>query len=151
MTKLTIGRINFAPLSAPLSRFTIGYESLFDEILRMQDTQTNQSNYPPYNIVKYSENEYSIEFAVAGFDYSDIDVSIEGDVLTIIGEKIPTTAATDYLYRGISQRSFERKFTLGSYLEVKDAVVKNGMLTVKLERIVPDALKPRKIAITSGD
>ena len=151
MTKLTVGRIDFAPLSAPLARFTIGYESLFDEMLRMQDTQTNQSNYPPYNIVKYNENEYSIEFAVSGFDYSDIDISIEGDVLTIVGDKIPTTATVDYLYRGISQRSFERKFTLGSYLEIKDAIVKIGMLTVKLERIVPDALKPRKIAITSGD
>ena len=120
-------------------------------MLRMQDSQLNQSNYPPYNIVKHNENEYSIEFAVAGFDYSEVDVSIEGDVLTIVGDKISTTSTCDYLYKGISQRSFERKFALGSYLEVKDAIVKNGMLTVKLERIVPDALKPRKIAITSGD
>jgi len=151
MTKLAIGRIDFAPLSAPLSRFTVGYESLFDEILRMQDAQTNQSNYPPYNIVKYNENEYAIEFAVAGFDYSDIDVSVEGDILTIIGEKAVVTNESAYLYHGISQRSFERRFTLGSYLVVVDAVVKNGMLRIKLERVVPDALKPRKIAITSGD
>jgi molecular chaperone IbpA len=151
MTKLTVGRIDFTPLSAPLSRFTVGYESLFDEILRMQDTQTNQSNYPPYNIVKYNENEYAIEFAVAGFDYSDIDVSVEGDILTIIGEKAVVTNESAYLYHGISQRSFERRFTLGSYLVVVDAVVKNGMLRIKLERVVPDALKPRKIAITSGD
>lgn len=147
MTNLTLSRLDLAPFS----KFTIGCEDFFNEILRMHESNSNASNYPPYNIIRYDTNEYSIEIAVAGFDYSEIDVSVENNMLTVSGDKSTDRKEIEYLYRGISARSFKRTFTLGDYVVVKDAVVKNGMLNIKLERIVPDALKPRKIAITSGD
>jgi len=144
---LTLGRIDFAPLT----RFVVGFDDMFDEIMRVQESQANQSNYPPYNIIRYDNNDYAIELAIAGFAYSDIDISVEGNILVISGEKSQDKPAGEYIYKGISQRGFRRTFTLGNYNIVKDAIVKNGMLTVKIERIIPESMKPKKIAITSGD
>lgn len=143
---LTLGRIDFGPMH----KFAVGFDDFFETMSRLQET-SNQTNYPPYNIVKYSSDDYAIEFAVAGFDYNDIDISMSGSNLTVTGQKKDVDSQVEYLYRGISSRSFTRTLTLGDYLVVKDAVVKNGMLYIKLERIVPETLKARKIAITSGD
>ena len=144
---LTLGRIDFSPLT----KFVVGFDDMFDEIMRVQELQASQSNYPPYNIIKYDANTYAIELAVAGFDYSEIDVSVEGNILVISGDKNQEKTTGEYIYKGISQRGFRKTFTLGNYNIVKDAIVKNGMLTVKIERIVPESMKPKKIAITSGD
>lgn len=145
---LPMGRIDFSPLT----KFSVGFDDMFESLLRVHDMQSGQTNYPPYNIVKYSNDEYAIEFAVAGFAYADIDVSIEGNSLTIEGDKRADKAENvEYLHRGISNRGFKRNFSLGDHLIVKDAIVKNGMLTINLARIVPEGLRPRKIAITSGD
>ena len=147
MTPLTLGRIDFGPMT----KFTVGFDDFIETMTRMQESSPTNANYPPYNIVKYSSDDYSIEFAVAGFDYSDIDVSMSGSNLTVTGKKKEVEAKIEYLYRGISSRSFTRTLTLGDYLVVKDAIVKNGMLNIRLERIVPETHKTRKIAITSGD
>jgi len=134
-------------------KHTVGFDEFFQAAARMQES-SNQTNYPPYNIVKYDSDNYAIEFAVAGFDFNDIDITMSGSNLTVTGKKkddYDVESQVEYLHRGISSRSFTRTLTLGDYLVVKDAVVKNGMLNIRLERIVPEALKTRKIAITSGD
>jgi molecular chaperone IbpA len=144
---LTIGRIDLAPLT----RFSIGFDEVFEQLARTHEQLSNtQMNYPPYNIIKYGPNQFAIEIAVAGFDLEEIDISVEDNNLTVAGEKSANTEEFTYVHKGISTRSFKRTWPLGEHVEVKDAVIKNGMLTVKLERIVPDSMKPRKVAITSA-
>lgn len=143
---LTIGRIDLTPFT----RFTVGFDEIFEQLARSHEQLNNTSvNYPPYNIIKNSPNQYSLEFAVAGFDLDEIDISVEGNKLTIIGDKLESTNEVNYIYKGISTRSFKRTIPLGDHVVVKDAVIKNGMLTIHLEREIPDALKARKIAITA--
>ena len=130
---------------AHMNRALVG----FDRILNDRFFQGNQNgNYPPHNIVKYSENNYGIEIAVAGFSKEDINVSIDQDQLTVTGTK--STDANDtkeYLHRGLAARDFQQTYTLAEYMEVKGAEVKDGMLIISIERIVPEALKPRQIEI----
>lgn len=141
-----VGRIDFGPLN----RFTVGLDDMFDDLARMTLHSQQESNYPPYNIIKYNEDSFAIEVAVAGFDQSEIDVNVEHNHLTITGNRSDRTAVeSTYVHRGISARNFTKTFTLGNYIEVNGATIKNGMLTVSLTRIVPEALKPRKISITS--
>lgn len=143
---LTIGRIDFTPLT----RFTVGFDEIFEQLARSHEQLSNNSvNYPPYNIVKYDANNYALEIAVAGFSIDEIDIGIEGNNLTIIGEKTSEAKEVTYIYKGISTRSFKRTIPLGDHIIVKDAIIMNGMLTIKLEREIPEALKPRKIAITA--
>lgn len=144
---LTIGRIDFSPLT----RFTVGFDDVFEQLARTHDQISNQVNYPPYNIIKYGPNQFAIEIAVAGFDLEEIDIDVEGHNLTITGEKNPENKEEGtYVHKGISTRSFKRSWPLGENVEVKGAVIKNGMLTINLERIVPESMQPRKIAITSA-
>lgn len=135
---------------APFNRLVVGFDELFDQLARSYASSTSETNYPPYNIIKFGQHEYAVEFAVAGFDIDEIEIQLEGNTLTIIGEKAKKEAETQYLYKGISARSFRRTLPLGEHIEVRDAVIKNGMLTIKLERVVPESMKPRKIAITSS-
>ena len=132
-----------------IHRFGIGFDSMFDELLRNTTQQTQ--NYPPYNIVKLGEDRFDIEVAVAGFREGDVNVTLEKNVLIISGQPTETLEDLDrhveYLYRGISGREFERLFTLAEHVEVINAAMKNGILTVSLERKVPEAQKPRLIAI----
>lgn len=144
--QLTIGRIDFSPLT----RFTVGFDEIFEQLARSHEQLNNNSvNYPPYNIVKYDANNYALEIAVAGFSIDEIDIGVEGNNLTITGEKAAKTDEVTYIYKGISTRSFKRTIPLGDHIIVKDAIIMNGMLTIKLEREIPEALKPRKIAITA--
>lgn len=144
--QLTIGRIDFSPFA----RFTVGFDKIFDQLSRSQEQLSgNQVNYPPYNIIKYDTNNYALEIAVAGFSLDEIDVGVEGNTLTVSGTKESKNDEVTYLYKGISTRSFSRNIPLGDHIIVKDAVINNGMLTIKLEREIPEAMKPRKIAITS--
>lgn len=143
---LTIGRIDFSPFT----RFTVGFDEVFDALSRTHEQlNSNTANYPPYNILRYDANNYAIEIAVAGFELDEIDVGVEGNYLSITGHKVDKKDSVDYIYKGISTRSFKRTIPLGEHIMVKDAVIKNGMLTIKLEREVPEAMKPRKIAITA--
>jgi molecular chaperone IbpA len=144
--QLTIGRIDFSPLT----RFTVGFDEIFEQLARSHEQLNNNSvNYPPYNIVKYDANNYALEIAVAGFSIDEIDIGVEGNNLTITGEKSSKPDEVTYIYKGISTRSFKRTIPLGDHIIVKDAIIMNGMLTIKLEREIPEALKPRKIAITA--
>jgi len=126
-----------------IHKFGIGFDSMFDELNRIQNQQTN---YPPYNIVKISEDNFLIEIAVAGFARDEIDIQLENRVLTVRGTK--TASAHDYLHKGISDRDFVRNFTLAEHVEVNHAVQKDGILTINLERIIPEEKKPKTIAIT---
>ena len=144
--QLTLGRIDFSPFN----RFTVGFDEIFEQLARSHEQlSSNTINYPPYNIIKYDNNQYALEIAVAGFDIEEIDIGVEGSNLTISGEKSAKNDNVTYIYKGISTRSFKRTIPLGEYIVVKDAVIKNGMLTIKLERELPESMKPRKIAITS--
>ena len=131
-----------------LHKFGIGFDSMFDELMRVTAQQTN-SNYPPHNVIKTGENTVTIEVAVAGFAEGEIDISLEKRVLTIAGaRKTEENAAYEYLHRGISSRDFRHTFTLAEHVEVKNASIRNGILSVYLERQVPEEAKPKSIAIT---
>jgi molecular chaperone IbpA len=134
-----------------IHKFAVGFDNIFDEILRVQAQQTNQ-NYPPYNIVKHNEDKFVIELAVAGFREGDINITVDKNVLTIEGQQIESLDELEkqyeYVHRGISSRNFTRTFTLADHVEVVGAKSENGILSIALERVVPEELKPKKIAIT---
>ena len=130
---------------AQINRALVGFDRVFND----RFFQGNQNgNYPPHNIVKYSENEYGIEIAVAGFAKEDITVEVDQDQLTVTGTKsIDLNDTKEYLHRGLAARDFQQTYTLAEYMEVKGAEVEDGMLKIAIERIVPEALKPRTIEI----
>lgn len=132
----------------PFYRNTVGLDRLFDRIVSQVDSAA-ATNYPPYNIEKVAENFYDIVVAVSGFKKNEITVEVEGDQLTIRGEK-PATAEPDpeYLHRGLAFRDFERRFTLAEHMEVINAEVQNGLLTVQIERKIPESARAKKITIS---
>ena len=140
------GTLTLRSLDIPsIHKFAVGFDSVFDELLR---TTAQTTNYPPYNIVKHSEDQFAIELAVAGFKDGDIDVQVERNQLTVTGEQaVDLDKPVEYLHRGISARSFTRTWTLADYVEVTGAKSENGILTINLERIVPEEQKPKKIEI----
>jgi molecular chaperone IbpA len=127
---------------AQINRALVGFDRYFNN----QFSSTN-GNYPPHNIVKYDDTHYGIEVAVAGFAKEEITVEVDQDQLMITGKKSSTNTDVEYLHRGLAARDFEQTFTLAEYMEVKGAEVKDGMLKISIERIVPEALKPRQIEI----
>jgi molecular chaperone IbpA len=132
----------------PLWRSTVGFDRLFDLIddsLRL----AGEDNYPPYNIERAGEDEYRISLALAGFTPEEITVTAEQNVLTVEGRKAEK-GDHQYLYQGISARPFRRQFNLADYVEVKGASFENGLLRINLVRELPEAMKPRRIAIASG-
>ena len=129
-----------------LNRALIGFDRLFNDVERRFANQV-QTNYPPYNILKHDDDLFEIEIAVAGFDKEDISIEVDQNQLTIKGQRIKEEDVSMYLHRGLAARDFERTFTLAEHMEVGDAELTNGILRVKLTRIVPEALKPRLIAI----
>ena len=134
-----------------IHKFAVGFDGIFDELMRINAQQTN-TNYPPYNIVKHSEDAFAIELAVAGFREGDINITLEKNVLTIKGEQKVSLDEleknVEYVHHGISARNFDRIFTLADYVEVIGAKAENGILTVELERQVPEEQKPKTVAIT---
>ena len=134
-----------------IHKFGIGFDSILDELMRVNAQQAN-TNYPPYNIVKHSEDAFAIELAVAGFREGDINITLEKNVLTIKGEQKVSLDElekdVEYVHRGISARNFDRTFTLADYVEVIGAKAENGILTIELERQVPEEQKPKTVAIT---
>lgn len=131
-----------------LNRALIGFDTMFDQLERRFANQVS-NNYPPHNIIRTGENTYLIEVAVAGFAKNEVAVSLEDNELTIKGEKaeIDETAEIQYLHRGLASRNFTRVFPLAEHIKVQGAEIKDGILTVKLERIVPEELKPRIIEV----
>jgi molecular chaperone IbpA len=130
-----------------IHKFGIGFDSMIDELLRA--TAQQQSNYPPYNIIRNDEDHFTIEIAVAGFKQGEVDVTVEKNILTISGsQKDPTPENVEYLHRGISARDFVRNWTLAEHVEIVGAIMRDGILVLDLERKVPEDQKPKSIAIT---
>jgi molecular chaperone IbpA len=136
---------------APLYRSTVGFDRLFSMLDNVAGFDAG-STYPPYNIERTGENAYRITLAVAGFAENDISIEAKQNTLTIKGEKQAKTEEkkTEVLYQGIAARTFERVFQLAEHVEVKGAGLENGLLHVDLVRQVPEAMKPRRIAIGNG-
>lgn len=133
----------------PFYRNTVGIDSLFDRITRNLDLAANAGNYPPYDIVKTGDETYEIRVAAAGFHQDEIEVEVKDGQLIVHGShSAEVQPEVEYLHHGISNRSFIRTFQLSDYVEVKAAVMKDGVLTIKLEREIPEAMKPKKIAIS---
>lgn len=134
----------------PLYRSTVGYDrlaSLLDSAFR---SDASSYGYPPYDIEVVDDNHYAISLAVAGFSNDELSIDVERGVLSVRGEKKTDDKERQYLYQGIAARSFERKFNLAEYVEVKGARLNNGLLTIGLVRELPEAMKPRTIEIKSG-
>jgi len=133
---------------APLWRSTVGFDRLID-LIEDSVRWTGGDNYPPYNIERVGEDHYQIALALAGFTPDEITITAEQNLLTVEGRKAEK-GSHQYLYQGISSRPFRRTFNLADYVQVKGASFENGMLKVDLVREVPEAMKPRQIAINAG-
>jgi molecular chaperone IbpA len=136
---------------APFRRSTVGFDRLF-EMLENSTPAANSENYPPFDLLKVGENEYRIELAVAGFKPDEIDITAQQNVLIVTGRKTDETddRGSDYIYRGIANRSFERRFALADHIQVRGADLREGLLAIDLLREVPEAMKPKKIEIGGG-
>jgi molecular chaperone IbpA len=134
---------------APLWRSTVGFDRMID-LIEDSVRWAGNASYPPYNIERAGEDHYQISLALAGFTPDGISITAEQNVLTVEGRK-PDRGEHQYLYRGISSRPFRRTFNLADYVLVKGAAFENGMLKIDLVREVPDDMKPRQIAIQTGN
>ncbi len=148
---MTNSTLSLRSLDIPqLHRFGVGFDRMFDrveEILRANAQQ--HTNYPPYNIAQIDDNKFVIELAVAGFKQGEVTIEVKENQLTVEGKQAKLEDDTrEYLHLGISGRDFTRYFTLADYVEVTNAHQENGILTIELERIVPEGKKPKTIAIS---
>ena len=136
---------------APYRRSTVGFDRLFD-MLENSSFGNGGENYPPFDLIKLGDNEYRIELAVAGFKPDEIDITSQQNQLIVSGRKNEESGETgsDYIYRGIANRSFERRFALADHIQVKAADLKDGLLAIDLVREIPEAMKPKKIDIGSS-
>ncbi|MGL9773558.1 MAG: small heat shock chaperone IbpA [Sodalis sp. (in: enterobacteria)] len=130
---------------SPLYRSAIG----FDRLVNLLESGQSQGNggYPPYNVELVNENQYRIAIAVAGFAESELEITAHDNLLTVKGAHASDQSERNYLYQGIAERNFERKFQLAEHIEIKGAQLANGLLFIDLERVVPETLKPRRIEI----
>ncbi len=136
---------------APLYRSTIGFDRLVQLLDGVAGFNEDATTYPPYNIERTGETEYRITMAVAGFREDEIRIEVKESALSVRGEKKPEEKERQYLHRGIAQRSFERRFQLADYVEVIGADLKDGLLHIALTRNLPERMKPRTIAIGTGN
>ena len=136
---------------APFRRSTVGFDRLFD-MLENSSVGQAQENYPPFDLIKLGDNDYRIELAVAGFRPEEIDITAQQNVLIVSGRKTDESdeKGSDYIYRGIANRSFERRFALADHIQVRGADLKDGLLAIELVREIPESMKPRKIDIGGG-
>ncbi|MCA0904719.1 MULTISPECIES: Hsp20 family protein [Qipengyuania] len=132
--------------TTPYRRSTVGFDRLFD-LMERQARNAGGDNYPPFNIERRDDDEYRITLAVAGFRPEDLDITAQQNLLTIHGRKRDDQPEGDMLHVGIANRGFERRFDLADYVRVENADLKDGMLVIDLVREVPEAMKPKKIAI----
>tara|TARA_B100001123_G_C15012341_1_gene908076 strand:- start:239 stop:676 length:438 start_codon:yes stop_codon:yes gene_type:complete len=134
-----------------LRPFSVGFDSIFDEFDRMlESTERYSSNYPPYNIKRLNDTEYKIEVALAGYSKDDIEIELKDNTLTVRNKTTDKTIdekGNGVIHKGISTRQFERSFTISEDIKIKKAELKNGLLIIDLERIIPDEKKPRLIDI----
>ena len=134
-----------------LTPYAVGFDRIFDNLSRYVDNNATSTGFPPYNIRKEGDYNYVIELALAGFGKNDIEVEVADSTLSIRSTKKPldedVSSNEDTVYRGISYRKFERKFTLAEDVVVNEAKLENGMLILNLERVVPEEKKPRLIKV----
>lgn len=147
MTQLQIHTLDLPTFVNQIHRNAIGFDRMFDELNR-SFANSKSDNYPPHNVIRLDDQHHVIEIAVAGFAENEIDIELKDSVLTIRGEQVKKNEEFEYLHKGLSTRNFERTFRLADNTEVKGATIKNGILSIALEHIVPDEQKPKKIAIT---
>jgi molecular chaperone IbpA len=133
-----------------LTKFGIGFDNMFDELMRVS-AQQSSTNYPPYNIVQINDDEYTISLAVAGFGLDNLSVTKDKNFLIIEGKEYQSDSekiVPNYLHKGISNRDFRREFQLADHVEISNAHLELGILSVHLKREVPEEAKPKTIAIT---
>jgi molecular chaperone IbpA len=133
---------------SPLYRSVVG----FDRLASLLETAAadGASGYPPYNIERTDESNYRVDIAVAGFRPEELNVEVKENLLTVQGRKTANEEARTYLHRGLAERNFERRFQLADYMVVTDANLADGLLSIALKRELPEALKPRRVEITTG-
>ena len=136
---------------APLYRATVGFDQIADMMDRVLSNDVGQTTYPPYNIEKTADDAYRISIAVAGFSDQDLGVEVKEGQLIVSARKSEDDKERSFLHRGIATRAFERKFQLADHVRVSGAAHADGMLHIDLVREVPEALKPRRIEILSGN
>ncbi len=136
---------------SPLYRSAIGFDRMANLLDNISRTEQGQSSYPPYNIELTGEDQYRITMAVAGFTDAELNIEVKQNHLTVTGKKAADKDGRQFLHQGIAARNFERRFQLADYVRVHDASLENGLLHVDLVREVPDAMKPRTIAINTSD
>ena len=134
----------------PLNRFAVGFDRMQRQFEGMAHLDQAANAYPPYNIEVLGEDAYRITMAVAGFGLNDLEITAQDGQLTVTGRVERNDAEVEYLHRGIATRAFERRFELADHIKVSRADMDNGLLHIELEREVPEALKPRKIAIEAA-
>jgi molecular chaperone IbpA len=138
----------------PGSTWTVGFDSIFD---RLEKLNTQQSGYPPHNVVKHDDDRFEIAIAVAGFNEKDLSVEQDQNILTISSSDVepgyPTQDSEnknrEYIHKGIATRKFKKAFTLGEYIEVKEVALVNGILSVYLEKNIPEEKRPKSFSINS--
>ena len=144
-------RLDFAKLfdMPSMDKLLVGYEPMFKRLEEAHESLTKViPNYPPYNIVKVDENKYVIEMAVAGFGKQNLDIEIADGTLVVSGNSsLNDDSDSAYIYKGIADRNFTRKFSIADTVEIKNADLINGMLKIWLENIIPDSKKPKKVEI----
>jgi len=136
---------------SPLYRASVGFDRLFKTLDQVNRLEDSAFSYPPYNIEKVSDDAYRIVMAVAGFAEDELDITAKENSLVISGRKDKAEDEVTFLHRGIANRAFERRFDLADHIKVTGAKLENGLLSVELVREIPEAMKPRTIAITNGD
>ena len=134
---------------SPYSRSTIGFERMFDRLNNMEAPE-KVDGFPPYDIVRTGEDSFRVSLAVAGFSADDLAITAQQNLLLVSGRRAQQAGEQEYLYRGISDCAFDRRFDLADYIEVSGAVYDNGLLQIDLVRRVPEAMKPRRIEIGTG-
>ena len=135
-----------------ITKFGIGFDNMFDDLMRVT-AQQSSTNYPPYNLVQINEDEYMISIAVAGFGHDNLSVTKDKNFLIVEGNHATETVENNdstavYLHKGISERSFRREFQLADHVEITNANLELGILSIHLTREVPEEMKPKTIAIT---
>ena len=140
-----LSTVDLPTLFSHIQRASVGFESVFDRLNQSAANIANAGNYPPHNIVKLSDTSYTIELAAAGFKESELEINVEHNVLSITGNQ--DREGREYVHHGISNKSFEKVFNLADHAIVRDAVFSDGLLSISVEIVIPEELKPRKISI----
>ena len=138
------------PYPTELTQYTVGFDRLFDDIRsQLEQVSSSSTTYPPHNIRKVKDHVYALDLAVAGFKQTDIEVSVEKQVLTIKGTKPESSSKDEYVYRGLALRSFEKQIPLVDTAEVRDAWIEDGILTVIVENVIPEKARKKLIKVSS--